>query len=281
MVAGSAIIWSFGGAIARFIAVPDSWTVVFWRAAFAIAFLLAFMLYRDGVRGTVNLFRNMGWAGVTVGICFAIGSTSFVVALGYTTVANILLIQAGVPLFAALLTWTLFGERVSGPTWAAIAAVIIGVAIMVSSSFTGKVSPIGDSLALLIAVVLAIATVVTRRRSQVRMTPAVCFGAAMSMLLAGALSSGLAVGATDLAWLLVFGALNLGAGLVLFVTGARLIPAALTALVGTLEPVLGPVWVWLFHDEVPGTRTLLGGAIVFAALFVHLFTDWWRAQARR
>ncbi|TIP37916.1 MAG: EamA family transporter, partial [Mesorhizobium sp.] len=29
----SALMWSFGGTIARFIHVDDSWTVVFWRSA--------------------------------------------------------------------------------------------------------------------------------------------------------------------------------------------------------------------------------------------------------
>ena len=111
LVAGSAIVWSFGGAIARFLAVEDSWTVVFWRSIFAALFLLGFMLWRDGPRGTVALFKGMGLAGLGVALCFAVASTSFVIALAYTTVANILLMQAGVPLIAALLTWTLFGKK--------------------------------------------------------------------------------------------------------------------------------------------------------------------------
>jgi drug/metabolite transporter (DMT)-like permease len=281
LVAGSAITWSFGGAIARFITVGDTWTIVFWRSAFAAAFLLAFMLYRDGPRGTLALFRNMGLAGAAVAVCFAVASTCFVIALQYTTVANILLMQAGVPLIAALLAWALFGERVSRATWLAIAAVIAGVVIMVSSSFTGTVSPVGDGLALLISVMFSIATVITRRASTVRMTPAVCLGTVVAMIASGSLASGYVVPAVDFAWLFAFGAINLGMGLAMFATGARLIPAALAALVGTLEPVLGPIWVWLIHGEIPGERTIIGGAIVFAALFTHLLTDWWRQRASR
>jgi len=278
LVAGSAVIWSFGGAIARFIDISDNWTVVFWRSIFAAVFLLAFMLLRDGPAGTLKLFRGMGLAGAAVAVCFATASTSFIVALAYTTVANILLMQAGVPLIAALLAWALFGERVSGPTWLAIGAVIAGVAIMVSSSFTGDVSPIGDGLALLIAVMFSIATVITRRASQIRMTPAVCLGTLIAATVSGLLASGYAVSAVNFAWLFAFGAINLGLGLALFATGARLIPAAVAALVGTLEPVLGPVWVWLIHGEVPGLRTIIGGTIVFLALFTHLLTDWLRQR---
>jgi drug/metabolite transporter (DMT)-like permease len=103
LVALSAIFWSFGGAIARFIDAPDSWTVVFWRSLWAAAFLIAFMVWRDGLRGTLKLMTGMGWPGLAVALCFATASSAFIVALGYTTVANILLMQAGVPLIAALI----------------------------------------------------------------------------------------------------------------------------------------------------------------------------------
>lgn len=280
LVAGSAMCWSFGGTIARFLAVDDSWTVIFWRSVFAALFLLAFMLVRDGPRGTSTLFRNMGLAGVGVALCFAVASTSFVVALAYTTVANILLMQAGVPLIAALLAWTLFGERVTRATWAAIAAVLAGVAIMVSDSFSGRVSFIGDGLALLISIVFAVATVVTRRHADVRMTPAVFLGVTIAACVSASLADVYVVAPGDFALLFVFGALNLGLGMALFVTGTRLIPAAVTALIGTLEPVLGPIWVWLVHGEIPSPRTLAGGGVVFGALVVHLLVEW-RRQVRR
>jgi len=275
----SALIWSFGGAIARFIEIDDSWVTVFWRSVWAAAFLIAFMLWRDGARGTIALFRGMGLPGLVVAFCFATASTCFVVALGYTTVANIVLMQAGVPLIAALIGWIAFRERVSGITWMAIAAVIAGVAIMVSDSFGGRVSPIGDGLALLIAFAFSTATVVTRRFSHVRMTPATCVGTLIAAAFAATQASSFAVGSIDMAWLFAFGALNLGLGLALFATGARLVPAAFAALLGTFETILGPIWVWLIHAEVPSTRTVVGGSVVFAALLVHIGLEFQR-QAR-
>jgi drug/metabolite transporter (DMT)-like permease len=270
LVFGSATVWSFGGAIARYLSVTDSWVTVFWRSVFAAAFLLGFMLWRDGLRATLASFRQMGLPGLGVALCFATASTAFVVALAYTTVANVLLMQAGVPLLAALMTYLLFGERIAGATWAAIAAVIAGVGIMVSGSLGGQVSPIGDGLALLVAVVFASATVITRRHAQVRMMPAVCTGTLIAAAVASTMASHFAIGASDTVLLFVFGALNLGLGLAMFVTGVRLLPSALAALIGVAEPVLGPVWVWLFHGELPGVRTLVGGAVVFLALLAHL-----------
>jgi drug/metabolite transporter (DMT)-like permease len=272
-------MWSFGGAMARFITVDDSWTVVFWRSYFATLFLIIFMVLRDGLPSTLSAFRDMGKPGLLVAACFAIASMAFIVALSYTTVANILLMQAGVPLFAALISWIIYRERTAPATWLAIVLVICGVGVMVSNTFTGKVSPIGDGLALLIALVFAIATVTTRRHHNIRMVPANTLAVAVAMVLAGVLAKVYIVSWADLAWLAAFGALNLGLGLALFSYGARMIPAALAALVGTLEPVLGPIWVWLVHGEIPEQRTVIGGSIVFVALMAHLLNEF-RLQRR-
>lgn len=279
LVFGAAFVWSFGGTFGRLLSIEDSWTVVFWRSVWAGLFLMSFMLLRNGLHDTLVMFRSMGWPGIGVGLCFATASTSFVVALNHTTVANILLIQAGVPLIAALIAWILFRERVSGPTWLAIAVVILGVGVMVSESFTGKVSPIGDSLALVIAFCFAIATVITRRYSHVRMAPAVCLGTVIAAILAALMTSGFATSTLDMGILFAFGALNLGLGLALFVTGARLVPSPVAALIGTAEPMLGPLWVWLFLNEIPGVSTLIGGGIILTALMAHL--TWQMLHHRR
>jgi len=274
LVLGAAVAWSLGGAIARFIETPDSWAIVFWRSLWAAAFLLAFMLWRDGPRRTLDLFLDMGLPGLAVALCFATASTSFVVALAHTTVANILLIQASVPLVAALIAWLILRENVSRSTWIAIWAVILGVAVMVSETFSGRVSPLGDGLAVLITVAFATATVITRRYSHLRMTPAVCLGTLIATCVSGVLAEGLTVTPNDFAWLFAFGALNLGLGMALFVTGARMTPATLAALVATLETMLGPIWVWLVHGEIPTLMTLAGGSIILVALIGHIVWQW-------
>jgi drug/metabolite transporter (DMT)-like permease len=86
------------------------------------------------------------------------------------------------------------------------------------------------------------------------------------------------VNAMDAGLLFMFGALNLGLGMALFVTGARLLPSAIAALIGIAEPVLGPLWVWLMHNEIPSARTMLGGGIVFLALVAHI--GWQLKQSR-
>jgi drug/metabolite transporter (DMT)-like permease len=278
LVLTSAVVWSLGGTIARFLATHDSWAIVFLRSIWAAAFLLLFLLWRDGPSKTVLLFKTMGYPGLTVAICFATASGAFIVALQHTTVANVLLIQAGTPLIAALIGYLVFKERVAYATWAAIAAVMLGVVVMVSDSLSGKVSPIGDMLAVLMTLMFATATIVTRRWASVRMTPACCLGCLIGAAVSLPLAVSLAVSAADMALLFTFGALNQGLGMAFFVTGVRLLPAPVAALIGTLEPVLAPIWVWLVHAEVPSRRTLIGGAIVILALLLHIL---WESVNRR
>src|SRR5690606_26954099 len=109
--------------------------------------------------------------------------------------------------------------------------------------------------------------------------PATCLGTIFAALFAASQASFFAVSGTDMGLLFAFGVINLGLGLALFATGARLIPAAVAALLGTFEPLLGPIWVWLIHSEVPSGRTIAGGTVVFVALLVHIGMEF-RRQSR-
>jgi drug/metabolite transporter (DMT)-like permease len=281
LVLASAVLWSLGGTFARFVTETNTWTSVFWRSYFATVFLICFMVWQGGLGGAVSDFRRMGWPGYAVACCFAGASVSLVVGFSYTTVANIILMQAGVPLIAALMAFLIFRERVTIATWIAIVVVLAGVAIMVSDSFTGLGSPIGTALSLNIAVLFAIATVMTRHYSGVRMTPAVTLGVFLAMVFAAIMGGVDTVTAPDLAWLFAFGALNLGLGLACFALGVRAIPAAVAALIGTIEPVFAPLWVWLIHGEVPSGRTLIGGGIVCVALITHILVDMFGNQSAK
>ncbi|MHA7969561.1 DMT family transporter [Rhizobium sp. CAU 1783] len=270
LVLGSATAWSYGGAIQRFIGLTDGWAIVFWRCLFGGLFLLSFMLIRDKAAGTVKLFRAMGWPGLMIAIGFAAVSTCFVLAVSMTPVANVVLFMAAIPLFAALLARILLGEPITAVTWGAIAAVIVGVAVMVSASIGEGGSMLGLGLAASIPLIFACMTVLTRRHPGIRMTPAASLGCFIASAIAATQAGSFEVGVPDLLLLFAFGALNLGLGMAMYVTGARMIPSALAALLGTAEMILAPVWMVLLHHEIPSVRTMIGGSIVLAALFTYL-----------
>ena len=274
LVAAAAISWSLGGLMARSVG-TDPWTTVFWRGVFCAAFLLAVTAVREG-RRTPGVFAGMGATGVGMAVCFAIGSTCFIMALHHTSVANVLIIQSLSPFMAGLLGWIWMGERVAGRTWLAMGVALAGSAIMVSRYFystpvRGSIG--GDLLAFAVALTFALATVLLRRRRQVQMLPAAALAAGLTAAIAATAALPASAAARDLLLLALFGAGQLGLGMILFTAGARRIPVAEASLIAVLESVLGPVWVWLALGENPGLPSLMGGAVVLAALAGHTLAD--------
>ena len=276
LVGAAAVIWSTGGLIVRLLDTTDNWTIIFWRSATACLFLLGFMAIRDG-RDMVGLFRRVGWPGLLVGACFACASISLVIALSLTSVTKTLMIMSSAPLLAAVFGRAFLAEVIRPATWITIVVVMCGIALMVSDGDADG-ALLGDLFALLIALSIAGAIVTTRRFPLIRMTPAVCIGTGMAMLIALPLATPFAVSAHDAPLLGLFGAGQLGVGLALFVSGARLIPAAHSALIGMIEPILGPLWVWLALSERPGSLVLAGAGIVIAGVGANTLYDFHRRR---
>jgi drug/metabolite transporter (DMT)-like permease len=271
IVALAALIWSTGGLIVRSLERSDTWTTIFYRSLFASIFLVGFVVVRDR-RSAVRSFTSMGRASLLVGACFATASISLVVALGMTSVANTLVIISAAPLLAAVIGRVVLAEAVKPRTWVAAAVTVVGVVIMVSGS-SAESSLRGDAVAMLIPVALATATVTIRQHHEVLMIPAMAVGTMIALVVSVPLVGTFAVTRHDLGLLAIFGAVQLGLGLALFAVGARRAPPAEVALMTLLEPVLGPIWVWLLLDEYPGAAVFVGGSLVLGAMAVHTTLD--------
>lgn len=266
LVAGAAIVWSTGGLIVRHVDV-DPWTIVFWRGFFAAATLLVYLAVRDG-RHTFALFRDLGPGGLGVAVCFGAASLSFVIALQHTSVATILFLQSAAPLVAGVLAWLWLDERMTWVKVLAMLLALVGVGIAVSDQTEASGDLLGIALSIVIMIAFAVATVLVRRFSHIRMTPATCLSALLLVGVGGMLGRPGAVDATELALLFLFGACQLGIGFILFTTGARLIPAGEAILLSLVETILAPIWVWVWPTlhEYPGDYALIGGALVIAAV---------------
>lgn len=267
LIAGAAMCWSSGGLIVRLVT-TGPWTTSFWRSLFAAAFLvLALWIIRGpavfaGLRGPV----------VVAAACMALASTCFILSLSRTSVANTLILMATGPYVAGLLGWLLLGERVAGRTWLAMGVAMAGAVVMVSSSY-GRGAIVGDLLAIVMAASFAVATVLVRRHPDVPMALAAVLATMFTCLIALPFASPATTSARDLLLLALFGVGQFGVGFLLFMGGARLLPAAQTSLIGMLETVLGPLWVWLVLSERPGVATLTGGALILCALAVNGLID--------
>ena len=264
-VALAAIAWSSAGVLQRQLTL-DTATQVAGRATFAALSLLLYVAVVE--RGRVmGACRSVGVAGVGVAVCMAVASGGFIAALNHTTVARVLFILALAPVLAAALAWMLLGEPVGRRTMFAMAMALAGVTVMIGAPGGGSVA--GDSLAFLTALAFALALVITRHRRDVSMAPATILSQALLVLVFAPFATPSAIGGADTVWLALLGAGQIGLGLVLLTIGARLIPAAQVGLITLLEVVLGPIWVWIALGERPDNATLIGGAIVIAAIVIQ------------
>lgn len=266
MVSGSAVAWSLGGLFTRLIAV-DTWTMIAWRGLFGSAGLALVLaaVRRTELRGTL---KTMGWVGWLFVAQSSMGMICYQAALGRTSVANVAVIYATAPFLAAGLGWAVLRERPNASAVVASLAALVGVCIMVG--FGGPGSWAGDLLAFGMTLSMAVATVVVRNFRDIPIPLTACISSLLSALICWPFGAPLAASGHDLIWLAVFGVVNFAIGLPLFVLGARRLPAIETALVGAVDAPLAPLWVWLAFRETPGPGTLLGGAIVFAAVALHL-----------
>jgi DME family drug/metabolite transporter len=264
MVLLGSLCFSSGGLILRGFSTSDGWQILFYRSLPYCLTVLAFVAARNQGR-VIEPLRRVGWHGPLLGLAIAGSSAFYIFAVQRTTVANVLFTFSSAPLLAALLGRWLLGERVTATTWLAMAAAGAGVALMVADGI-GSGGLTGNFLALGMACSFALIIIIVRRAQGLDMVPATVWGALVSAAVGLLLADSLLISSRDLWLCVLFGTLNMGAGIMLMTTGARHVPAAQVALLGLTEAVLAPIWVWLGVGEVPSGLTLLGGAIVLAAV---------------
>lgn len=201
------------------------------------------------------------------------GSVLYLAALGHTSVANTALIAATAPFLAALMSWAFLGERITWLTGFCIAVVFAGVLVIASGSIGGG-GLSGDILALLHAVSLAAYYVLLRYmglRSQ--LVPAT-LGYVLTALIAWPLAPHAALSLHQIGLIGISGGVILTLGAALLLIGPRYLPAPEVTMITMLEVVASPVLVWVVIGENPGTRSVIGGAVIFAALVAHTIWRW-------
>jgi drug/metabolite transporter (DMT)-like permease len=238
-------------------------TQVTGSAFFGLVTLLVFVVLSER-RKTLHAFLSIRGAGLAVAVCNAIASATFLVALNYTSVANVLLIQASAPLVAALIVWVAVRERVSRGAMLAMMSAAAGVAVMVGGP--NSVDVYGLFLPLIVTVAYALGVVIMRHRSDISMAAALCLSQALILIFVSPFSHPLAGDRNDLLLLVVLGVGQTGLGMVFLTFGARLIPATEVTLIALIEVVLGSLWVWIAYSQRPSSWAFLGGSVVLAAV---------------
>ncbi len=265
-VTASAIAWSLAGLFTQVIPL-DSWTILSWRGIFGAIGLAVVILITERGKHWKEIFRigKPGWLFVIVsGICMVF----FINALKETTVAHVAVIYATIPFCAATLAWLVMGEQPEIRAIVASLAALAGVVIMVGLGTEGTL--FGDLLAFGMTLGMAVLMIIVRRHPDIAVMPATCLSALFSSVICWPFGDALAVSNQNLLLIALFGLMVSAVGVALFALGAKHLPPIETALIGSLDAPLAPLWIWIAFGEIPGSSTLIGGSIVFGAVMLHI-----------
>jgi drug/metabolite transporter (DMT)-like permease len=203
--------------------------------------------------------------GLFSGLLWAVMFTAFVIALSLTTTANALVMMSISPLLTVVCARIVLSDPIPLRTWIAALAAMAGIAFMFGATVEGQAA--GMLVALAIPVAAALNVVALRKYSaSVDLIPAVMLGGLVSFLVALPLALPLTASSRDVMLLALLGIFQLGLPCIFLVLASRALLAPELALLSLLEVVLGPLWAWLGAGERPAGTTLVGGALVLAAL---------------
>jgi len=243
--------------------------ITFWRSLFSAVCVAAVLLMQQGWRGAAGTIRAGGALGVLSGMMWCVMFVSFMIALTKTTVANTLIVMSVSPLLTAFLAWLLLKQQIARRTWLAIIAAFFGILWMFVNSMSalGGQHLLGMVIAGAVPVAAAINLIAIKRAGHgVDLIPAVLLGSVFSAVLMLPFAWPLQSSLHDIGILAILGIFQLGLPCMLMVHAAKRLSAPEVSLLALLEVLLGPLWTWLGAGEVPARETLIGGAIVMAAL---------------
>ncbi|HDL65287.1 MAG TPA: EamA/RhaT family transporter [Proteobacteria bacterium] len=254
-------------ALALRLSSTSPWTMCFWRGPFmAIALFIGLRVYYG--KSWVRHCRAIGRFGILIALLLGGRHVIFVVAVSYTTIADVVVIVSTTPLFAALFSAIFLKERTPLRTWIAILVALGGIAVIFAGSLGGGTTT-GSILALVTAICGAGSLVLIRREKKTNMIPALALSGIFVFLAAVPFAHPLLITVRDLTVFAVAGLIILPVSLTLVNLAPRYIPAPEVGLLMLLNVVEAPLLVWLFQGETPGKMTFVGGSIIVAALSVH------------
>jgi drug/metabolite transporter (DMT)-like permease len=239
----------------------------FLAVRFAIAAVVMFALFR---RQTLALTRRDLRIGVVLGTLYGLAQVLQTTGLQHTGASVSGFITGTYVVLTPVLGAVLLRDRVSGPTWVAVALATLGLAVL---SLRGVSVGIGEALTLAAAALYALHILALGRWS----TPAAALGLSTvqagviaGIALVGALPGGITLPSAGGQWASVLYMALVAGALALWAqtwAQAHLSPTR-AAIVMSMEPVFAALFaVWLGGESLTA-RMLLGGALVLAAMYL-------------
>jgi len=253
----------------------NSWTVLFWRGIFFATGIIVILLltYRSKA---VNELINIGKGGVLIGILTALGGTSFILAIHYTSIAKTLVIISTSPIMVAIISLLMLKEKPEFYTWISMIIVFIGIYIVMAGD-SGGMNLMGNFFALASVIIGGFSFTLLRKYKNVNMVPAMAVNGIVIAFIGFVFADSLVLSSQSMLYIFASG-IVLAVSFSLITIAPQYIPAPEVAMFFPLGTVLGTLIAWIVIKEEPSSNALIGGAIVIITLFTHAWHSATRYQ---
>ena len=253
----AAILWSSSG---LFVKILD-WQPISILAGRSFFASIVFLIYLRRIPTRFSMWQLLA------ALMFILTQFLFITSTKLTTAANAIFLQYTMPIYVVLLAYWFLGEKPTRTDWLSMLVIFIGLTLFFGDELSAE-GFYGNLLAILSGVTGAIMMV--SFRAQKNGNPA------ESNLIAFLFTATLGFPFimketwTVNSWLILafLGIFQIGFAFIFFTKGIKHIPALEANLIGTLEPVLNPIWVFLFYGESMGAFALIGGLVVLGGVIL-------------
>ena len=269
-----AVCLSFGGIIVKSFEGANLWQILFWRQFFFSIVVLIYLIF-SYKKKFFNSFYVSGLPGLLAGVFLSIGFSAYVFAMYYTTIANTLFIITTETIFLAIFGYFFLKEKISLITLTSIILGMLGVLIIIGGSLSIQSSSqfLGNIVAFIMPISFSVLIIVIRKYPKVDMVPSQFIAGVFAALIGYLVAGKLAVSSYDLFLGFLAGTFQIGFGFIMITVGSRTTPAAVVGILMLTEAVFGPIWAWLFINEIPPVTVIIGGSIIILAIIFEFLFD--------
>lgn len=258
LAAIASTMWSTGGIFIKLV----DWNPVSIAGLRSLVAALVMLVYIRKPKFTKSKPQILG----SIAACTTV--LSFVIANKLTTSANVILLQYTAPIFVAILGVLILKEKIR---WYDIVSIIV-VSLGMILFFIGDVNignTLGNILAIFTGFSLASMTIFLKLQKDGSAMDTTFFGNMLAFIVTIPFIFSSLPNTRSLITIIIMGVFQLGIPYILFVNSTKYLSALEAILITVMEPLLNPVWVYIFAGEKPGAFAILGGIIVIATVMLR------------
>ncbi len=265
-VAIAAILWSTAGLFIKWI---DWSPIAIAGLRSGIAGFIILIYWRVHYKGFPPLPDKQKWFGA---INYVVLVMLFISSNKLTTAANAILLQFTAPVWVMILAFFFLKEPIRKKDLLTVVIVFSGMALFFLGNL-GSGGMLGNFLAILSGVAMAIMVVSLKGVQTGSPLEIVFWGNLLTFLIASPSYLNVHVTPSSILGILLLGIFQLGISYIFYAKGIQKVTALEGILITVLEPLLNPVWVFLFNGEKPTLYALIGGLVVMSSVLHHSLSE--------